>query len=88
MLNGLISSRDTPTVIDAFCQLKARGHELDPVAVYEFALHSGADGDEALLMHEIATKLRAGHNYRRRGRVEADRVRHWEQQAAEFRIPT
>jgi hypothetical protein len=82
MLNGLSSSRDKPTVIDAFCQLKAGGYELDPIAVYEFALHSGADGHEALLMHEVATKLRAGHNYRRSQRLRTDIVRYWEQQAA------
>lgn len=82
MLNGLSSSRDKPTVIDAFCHLRASGYELDPVAVYEFALHSGADGDEAFLMHEVATKLRAGHTFRRSQRLRADIVRSWEEEAA------
>ncbi|WP_146605892.1 hypothetical protein [Micromonospora craterilacus] len=82
MLNGLSSSRDKPTVVDAFCHLKASGYGLDPTAVYEFALHVGADGGEASLMYEVATKLRAGHNFRRSQRLRADIVRHWEKDAA------
>ncbi|MEU8001502.1 hypothetical protein AB0B66_10115 [Catellatospora sp. NPDC049111] len=82
MLNGLSSSFDKPTVIDALCRLKASGYEVDPIAVYEFALRSGADGDEAILMHEVATGLRRGHSYRRSQRFGPDIIRHWEQEAA------
>jgi hypothetical protein len=83
MLNGLSSSRDRPTVIDAFCKLKAGGYQLDPVAVFEFALHCGAEGTEALLMHEIATKLRVGHNFCRTQRLRADIVRVWEKESSQ-----
>ncbi|WP_144127954.1 hypothetical protein [Catellatospora sichuanensis] len=81
-LNGLSSSFDRPTVIDALCHLKAGGYEIDPAGVYEFALQAGAEGDEALLMHEVANGLRKGHNYRRSQRLKPEIVRRWESEAA------
>ncbi|GHJ47310.1 hypothetical protein Cs7R123_46520 [Catellatospora sp. TT07R-123] len=45
-------------------------------------MQPGAEGDQALLMHEVENGLRKGHDYQRSQRPKPDNVRRWESEAA------